>query len=97
MAEPLPRERRALATAVRVLRARNAMTQAEVLDAAGLGRNYLTGLERGTSNPTFDALVHIARALDVTFTELATTYDAQLADQRAAADGGSERHRPSAR
>lgn len=80
VAAPLPREQRALATAVRVLRARTAQTQAEVLDAAGLSRNFLTKLEHGKGNPNFGSLIRLANALDVSFTELARTYDDQLED-----------------
>jgi len=76
--ETLIRERRAMATAVRELRARRAMKQEEVADAAGLGRNYLTTLERGRMNPSFEALVCIARALGVEFSELARLYEDRL-------------------
>ena len=80
MADPLHRERRALATAVRELRARKALKQEEVTEAAGLGRNLLTTLETGRSNPTFETLVRISRALGVSFTELASTYEERLRD-----------------
>ncbi|HEY4280487.1 MAG TPA: helix-turn-helix transcriptional regulator [Conexibacter sp.] len=78
MAATLTRERRAMATAVRELRARRALKQEEVADAAGLGRNYLTTLERGRMNPSFEALVRIARALDVSFSELTALYEDRL-------------------
>jgi transcriptional regulator with XRE-family HTH domain len=67
-----------MATAVRELRARRALKQEEVADAAGLGRNYLTTLERGRMNPSFEALVRIARALDVSFSELTALYEDRL-------------------
>ncbi|ADB51614.1 helix-turn-helix domain-containing protein [Conexibacter woesei] len=80
MAEPLHRERRALAIAVRELRARRALKQEEVGEAAGLGRNYLTTLESGRTNPSFDALVRIASGLGVPLSELTRIYEERLDD-----------------
>jgi transcriptional regulator with XRE-family HTH domain len=74
------RERRALALAVRQLRASRALKQEEVGEAAGLGRNYLTTLESGRTNPSFEALVRLSRGLGVTFAELARTYEERLKD-----------------
>ncbi|HST41366.1 MAG TPA: helix-turn-helix transcriptional regulator [Conexibacter sp.] len=80
MADSLHRERRALAVAVRELRARKALKQEEVGEAAGLGRNYLTTLESGRTNPSFDALVRLARGLDVPLSELILLYEERLRD-----------------
>jgi transcriptional regulator with XRE-family HTH domain len=80
VAESLHRERRALALAVRQLRASRALKQEEVGHAAGLGRNYLTTLESGRTNPTFEAMVRLARGLGVSFSELARVYEERLED-----------------
>lgn len=80
MADPLIRERRALAIAVRELRARRALKQEEVGEAAGLGRNYLTTLESGRTNPSFEALVRLSRGLGVPLSELARIYEERLED-----------------
>lgn len=80
MAEPLRRERRALAIAVRELRVRRSLKQEEVCAAADLGRNYLTTLESGRTNPSFEAMVRVARGLGVTFTELVRVYEERLED-----------------
>ncbi|MDW5595173.1 helix-turn-helix transcriptional regulator [Conexibacter stalactiti] len=80
MADSLHRERRALAVAVRELRARKALKQEEVGEAAGLGRNYLTTLESGRTNPSFDALVRLARGLGVPLSELILLYEERLRD-----------------
>jgi len=69
-----------MATAVRELRARKALKQEEVAEAAGLGRNFLTTLETGRSNPSFEALVRLSRGLGVSFAELARTYEERLDD-----------------
>lgn len=80
MGEPLHRERRALAIAVRELRARRALKQEEVGEAAGLGRNYLTTLESGRTNPSFEALVRLSHGLGVPLSELTRIYEERLED-----------------
>lgn len=88
MADGLHRERRALAIAVRELRVRKSLKQEEVCEASGLGRNYLTTLESGRTNPSFEAMVRVARGLGVTFTELARVYEERL-DEAGAPSAGS--------
>lgn len=78
MADGLHRERRALAIAVRELRVRRSLKQEEVCEAAGLGRNYLTTLESGRTNPSFEAMVRVARGLGVPFADLARVYEERL-------------------
>lgn len=78
MADGLHRERRALAIAVRELRVRKSLKQEEVCEASGLGRNYITTLESGRTNPSFDAMVRVARGLGVSFTDLARVYEERL-------------------
>lgn len=80
MADPLHRERRALAIAVRELRARKALKQEEVGEVAGLGRNYLTTLESGRTNPSFEALVRLSHGLGIPLSELIETYERRLDD-----------------
>ena len=80
VADSLGRERRALAIAVRELRVRRSLKQEEVCAAADLGRNYLTTLESGRTNPSFEALVRVARGLGVSFTELVRVYEERLED-----------------
>jgi len=78
VADGLHRERRALAIAVRELRVRRSLKQEEVCEASGLGRNYLTTLESGRTNPSFDAMVRVARGLGVSFADLARVYEERL-------------------
>ena len=87
MADGLHRERRALAIAVRELRVRKSLKQEEVCEASGLGRNYLTTLESGRTNPSFEAMVRVARGLGVTFTELARVFEERLAEASAPPPG----------
>ena len=71
-------ERRALARAVRVLRAERDLSQEEVERAGGLGVNAVGRAERGTSSPSFDTLVGIAAGLGVTLSELIAEVERQL-------------------
>jgi transcriptional regulator with XRE-family HTH domain len=80
VAESLHRERRALAIAVRELRVRKSLKQEEVCEAAGLGRNYLTTLESGRMNPSFEAMVRVARGLGVSLVQLIRVYEERLDD-----------------
>lgn len=56
--------------AVRRLRERRTITQAELAERVGLGRTSMTNLERGRQNPPLSLLPDLARALGVTPTEL---------------------------
>jgi len=76
-----------LAIAVRELRVRRSLKQEEVCEASGLGRNYLTTLESGRTNPSFEAMVRVARGLGVSFTELAQVYEARLQEASVAPRG----------
>lgn len=80
MPEPMPKERRALARAVRELRARQGLTQEQVAEAAGLGRGFVSELETGRRRASFEAVVRIARALDVPLGVLVQAFEDRLAD-----------------
>jgi transcriptional regulator with XRE-family HTH domain len=76
----LPRERRALANAIRELRARKRLTQEQVAEAAGLGRGFLTDLESGRRRASFEAIVLITRGMDVSMGEFVRLYEDRLAE-----------------
>jgi len=61
MTRPSPVE--ALAAAVRAIRARKGLSQAEVARRGGLGRHYPGQVERGRANPTHMQLDRLARGL----------------------------------
>jgi transcriptional regulator with XRE-family HTH domain len=83
VSDPLPRERRALALAVKELRARRGLTQEEVAHAAGVSRGYLGELEQGRRRASFEGVVRVARGLDVELRELIDAYEARLRDASA--------------
>jgi transcriptional regulator with XRE-family HTH domain len=76
-----------LAIAVRELRVRKSLKQEEVCESSGLGRNYLTTLESGRTNPSFEAMVRVARGLGVSFTELARVFEERLDEASAPPPG----------
>jgi len=94
MPAPMPVERRAIATAMRELRARERMAQEAVSEAARLGRGFVGDLESGRRRVSFEALVAVADALGVTMAEVGETFDA--ARRRARRQGGGETRRPTA-
>ena len=81
MAQPDSRKRRALAIAVRELRARRQMTQEQVSDAAGRSRGFVAELESGRRGASFESVAAVAEALDITMEELGSVFDARLAEQ----------------
>ena len=52
-----------IAAAVRAIRAREGLSQAEVARRGGLGRHYPGQVERGRANPTHMQLERLARGL----------------------------------
>jgi transcriptional regulator with XRE-family HTH domain len=65
----------ALGAAIRELRAKRGMTQEAVAQAAGITVAHLSGIERGHANPSWGAVVAIAEALDIPFSQLAKRYE----------------------
>lgn len=59
-----------LAANVKTLRTRLGMSQEELGDTANLHRSYVSGIERGTRNPTLEVLQRLASALNVSVSEL---------------------------
>jgi transcriptional regulator with XRE-family HTH domain len=77
----MSRQRRALAIAMRELRARRGMTQEQLSEAAGRSRGFVAELESGRRGASFEGVVALAQALDVSVEELGRTFDARLAEQ----------------
>jgi transcriptional regulator with XRE-family HTH domain len=60
-----------LGQAVRRLRRAHRLTIEDLAAAAGMHPTYLSGIERGTRNPTWSKLCGLADALDVSVADLA--------------------------
>lgn len=77
MAQPQPRERRALAVAVRELRSRERISQEDLSLAAGLHRGFVYEVETGRRRVSFESIVLIADALeDGSLAELVEAFEA---------------------
>jgi transcriptional regulator with XRE-family HTH domain len=61
----------ALGAAIRELRAKSGMTQEAIAQKAGITVAHLSGIERGHANPSWNAVMAIADALDVSIIEIA--------------------------
>lgn len=72
-------ELRALAAAIREIRARQQLSQERVAAVGGVGRKYVGQLERAEITPSFAALVGVARGLEVSLSELVRVYEERLA------------------
>jgi len=55
---------------IRELRKAKGLSQEDFADLCGFDRTYVSGIERGTRNPTLKALEILANALDVSIEDL---------------------------
>lgn len=55
---------------LRELREAKGWSQEEFADQAGLHRTYVSAVERGVRNPTLSVMARLAKALDITLSEL---------------------------
>ncbi len=62
--------RKVLALNVRMIRKQHGLSQEELALEAGIDRTYISGIERGTRNPSLDVMVLLARTLRCTLSEL---------------------------
>jgi transcriptional regulator with XRE-family HTH domain len=73
-----PEVQRRLGKAVKDIRAAKAITQEELSQRTGLHTTYISDIERGARNPSFEVLVRLAAGLDVTMAELGAAYDRRV-------------------
>lgn len=70
----IPAHRLAFGERLRDLRREHGWASQEAFaHHVGLDRTYISGLERGSRNPTLDVIVKLARGLDVKPAELLST------------------------
>lgn len=67
---PVPSHRAAFGARVRELRTGRGWSQEDFAHRANLDRTYVSGIERGTRNPTLDIIHKLAHALDVPAADL---------------------------
>lgn len=75
---------RRLGRAVKAVRAGQGLTQEQVSAAAGLHPTYVSDIERGARNPSWEAMTRLAEGMGVAIGEIAIAYDGQ--DAREGAD-----------
>lgn len=62
--------RKRFGTTVKALRIQAGMSQEAFADHCGFARSYMSRIERGTANPSLDAVETLANALGVEVTDL---------------------------
>lgn len=65
-----------LGRAVKAVRARQGLTQEQVSATSGLHPTYLSDIERGARNPSWEVITRLAAGLGVRVAEIAEAYDA---------------------
>ncbi|MEV8174958.1 helix-turn-helix transcriptional regulator [Microbacterium sp. NPDC079176] len=73
---PVPSHRAAFGARVRELRTGYGWSQEDFAHRANLDRTYVSGIERGTRNPTLDIIQKLAWALDVPAADLLAEHSA---------------------
>jgi transcriptional regulator with XRE-family HTH domain len=61
---------RGLGLAIREARLNVGISQERLSEQAGLDRTYLSGIERGSRNPTLDSLARLGAALGIELSDL---------------------------
>ena len=69
--------RRRLGVRVRSSREKRGLTQQSLADVIGIDRTYLSGIENGRRNVSFENLVRLARGLDIPLSELVDGVDVE--------------------
>jgi transcriptional regulator with XRE-family HTH domain len=64
-----------LGQAVKEIRSARSLTQEELAHRSGLHPTYISDVERGARNPSFQALVQLAHGLGCTLAEIGAAYD----------------------
>ncbi len=54
------------------------LSQEELAERAELHRNYISGIETGTRNPSLKNIEKLAKALDISISELFTKYGIEV-------------------
>lgn len=70
----------AFGKAVRTLREHAGLSQEELGFRCGLDRTYISGIERGTRNPTLKVIHQIARGLEVALSDFFKRAEEHLED-----------------
>lgn len=64
-----------LGRAVKAVRTAHGLTQEQVSAACGLHATYISDIERGARNPSWEAVARLAEGIGVPAAEIAAEYD----------------------
>lgn len=67
--------KRRLGRAVKAVRVSRGLTQEQVSAASGLHPTYISDIERGARNPSWEAITRLADGIGITVEEIARSYD----------------------
>jgi transcriptional regulator with XRE-family HTH domain len=67
---PRSKAHEALGRAVREARQKRGLTQEQLAEASGIGPTYISDIERGVRNPSYELLVTLAKALRTPLSEI---------------------------
>jgi transcriptional regulator with XRE-family HTH domain len=67
---PRSRQHQALGRAFREAREKAGLTQVELAEKAGVPDTYVSDIERGVRNPTYEVLLQLSRALGVKLSQI---------------------------
>lgn len=67
--------------AVKAVRTAQGLTQEDLAAKADLHPTYISDVERGVRNPSWDVIARLAEGMDVSTTAIASEYDRQAADR----------------
>lgn len=65
----------ALGLAVKAVRAKTGKTQEQVANAIGMHATYISDIERGARNPSWDAMARLAKGMGVSVADIAAEFD----------------------
>jgi transcriptional regulator with XRE-family HTH domain len=66
-----------LGRAIKQIRVARGLTQEQVSAASGLHPTYISDIERGARNPSWEAITRLADGIGVPTADIASTYDTQ--------------------
>lgn len=66
-----------LGRAIKRVRVQHGLTQEQVSAASGLHPTYISDIERGARNPSWEAITKLAAGIGVDTADIARQYDAQ--------------------
>lgn len=78
MADPIVQRR--LGRAVKQIRIARGLTQEQVSAASGLHPTYISDIERGARNPSWDVMARLAGGIGVTVAEIGQQFDEEPAE-----------------